>query len=88
MGHIKKRWIESMEPRPQEWDRRWIPVSEQMPDERTLVLCGDDFDGWVEVLQFEHWSGWVTRRGDPAYANPTHWMKLPEPPKTSGPESP
>jgi hypothetical protein len=63
-------------------EAKWISISEQLPEEGKCVLCADDFDGWIEVLKWErHWPHWVTRRGDPAHANPTHWSHLPEPPE-------
>ena len=59
---------------------RWIPVTEQMPEERVFVLCkcraniykvlrrqGVD---WYEDFHHVFASGFVT-----------HWMPLPQPPK-------
>ena len=57
--------------------RSWIAVSERLPEEGKQVLCSDDFDGWIEVLQHESLSGWVDRRGNEPYAKPTHWMPMP-----------
>ncbi len=85
MGYMKDRWIESMEPKPHEWERRWIPVDESLPESGEPVLCSDDFDGWCEVLQHEGLAGWVDIRGNQAYATPTHWMQLPKPPAAKGP---
>ena len=57
---------------------RWIPVTEQMPVDRTVVLAwngtrvvfGYARDGqWIDTLYH-----WVIPDG------PTHWMPLPEPP--------
>jgi hypothetical protein len=62
-----------------ELDRRsWIPVTERLPPDRTVVLAwsgkrvafGYISDGnWIDTLY-----GWVIPNG------PTHWMPLPAPP--------
>lgn len=58
---------------------RWIPVTEQLPDEDTRVLV------WLRVKIYDHThmdtdrvhrNRWV-RWGEDV----THWMPLPEPPK-------
>ena len=57
---------------------RWIPVTERLPADRTVVLAwngkrvafGYVRDGsWIDTLY-----GWFIPNG------PTHWMPLPEPP--------
>jgi len=57
---------------------KWIPASEQMPDDGRVVLAwsgnrvvfGYARDGqWIDTLY-----GWVIPNG------PTHWMPLPAPP--------
>jgi hypothetical protein len=57
---------------------RWIPVSERLPPDGTVVLAwngkrvvfGYARDGdWIDTLY-----GWVIPNG------PSHWMPLPEPP--------
>jgi hypothetical protein len=57
---------------------RWIPVSERLPPDRTVVLAwsgkrvafGYISDGqWIDTLY-----GWFIPNG------PTHWMPLPAPP--------
>ena len=64
----------------------WIPVTERLPDEDTLVLCvgakGGMFLGYVR---------WLTRDKTVAYTSvpnsrggryTKYWMPLPEPPET------
>lgn len=70
-------------------NKRWIPVSERLPDEKTLVLCigvrGGMFLGMTSGSFRSVYGGKPTvyfsvpnaRRGRDA----THWMPLPEPPK-------
>lgn len=61
-------------------DRRWIPVTERVPDysvPSTFYLCY--WNGYIRVCKY-----WRTRnvfelRGKKV--NVTHWMPLPEPPK-------
>lgn len=64
--------------------RRWIPVTERLPDENNrwvLCLC---VGGAMEVLRFDYtmrnWDSQYPRR---CYMEKyvTHWMPLPEPPK-------
>jgi len=58
------------------------------PKDGTEVLChyGQAWGGETVVLAwFKDWNGkgngaWV-REGDNDYADPSHWMPLPEPPK-------
>lgn len=63
--------------------REWIPVSERLPEAHRLVLCR-----WTRGVgasygfaRYNHdinvW--YVSNEGMP---NVTHWMPLPEPPKT------
>jgi hypothetical protein len=58
-------------------ESRWIPVEEALPKEGERVLCSDDFDGWIDVLQHQRLCGWLDRHGNEPYAQPTHWMPMP-----------
>lgn len=56
----------------------WIPVSERLPEEGVPVLGA--FKGQFDWMIFRayNFSGAVNAAG---YADATHWMPLPEPPK-------
>jgi hypothetical protein len=62
--------------------RRWIPVSEPLPEMDERVMVGNAADGWVTVGsrhltgQYHHWDGDDSEE----LHEPTHWMPLPEPP--------
>ena len=65
-------------------ERRWIPVTERLPDENNrwvLCLC---VSGAMEVLKFDYtmWN-WDAQYPGRCYMENyvTHWMPLPEPPK-------
>jgi hypothetical protein len=84
MGYVKDRWIEAMQPTPQEWDRRWIPVSERLPEDcQRVIACfppvrsGDPTD--VCEATFNKAQGWFAMEHGCYTA--THWMPLPEPPE-------
>ena len=58
--------------------RRWIPVTERLPEVRQVVLITDGIDvgtGWMN----QGW--WNTSFADIQRDDVTHWMPLPEPPK-------
>jgi hypothetical protein len=81
MGYMKDKWIEQMEPKPHEWERRWIPVSERLPERNEIVLAVDQ--GGVTVGSYSPMlEDWWALHGDRMApgAVVTHWMPLPEPP--------
>lgn len=57
-------------------ERRWIPVTERLPDIGKDVLIYSKEDG-VDV---DYYGGDMF-----GYCNVTHWMPLPEPPKEDKP---
>lgn len=57
-------------------ERRWIPVTERLPDIGKVVLIYSKEDD-VEV---DYYGGDMF-----GYCNVTHWMPLPEPPKEDKP---
>jgi len=63
---------------------RWIPVSEQMPEDgQSVIVCfeGGGMTGQVGEATFDKRGGWFsTERG--AWGA-SHWMPLPEPPETT-----
>ena len=65
-------------------ERRWIPVTERLPEKNgqwVLCLC---VSGAIEVLKFDYtmWN-WDAQYPGRCYLENyvTHWMPLPEPPK-------
>ena len=59
--------------------RRWIPVSERLPEADETVLLWDNNQveiGWMVAPTI--WKQFVGRQWDAA--NPTHWQPLPSPP--------
>ena len=62
--------------------KKWIPVSERLPEEHVLVLCRwrrmseEAFYGFARYQGGGTW--YVSNEGMPTV---THWMPLPEPPK-------
>lgn len=83
MGWLKRRIIESLEPTMAEWERRWIPVDESLPEEGVDVLMAHSVDGWVGCGAC-YWSrpgGAIWSYGETEMQYPTHWMPLPAPPE-------
>ena len=69
-------------------ERRWIPVTERLPeknDQWVLCLC---VSGAIEVLKFDYtmWN-WDAQYPGRCYMENyvTHWMPLPEPPREEAP---
>jgi hypothetical protein len=68
------RWLKYLNP------PAWIPVIERLPPKDTEVLTFDgDYSGGFLVAALESDGSWFSPGGD--YAEPSHWMPLPEPPK-------
>mgnify|MGYP001178342202 FL=1 len=62
--------------------QRWIPVSERLPEEFTLVLTiGKDNLPVAAVVDRGHWYSSFEYS-----LNVTHWMPLPEPPEDNSHE--
>ena len=81
MGYMKDKWIEQMEPKPHEWERRWIPVGERLPVDiphgYCLVTDGEN----VGTANYSTTANKFYHCIDRDYWTPTHWMPLPEPPE-------
>lgn len=57
-------------------ERRWIPVTERLPEPTERAICIND-DGDMMIGTYTEW-GWMF----PCYfKEPTYWMPVPEPPK-------
>ena len=70
-------------------ERRWIPVTEWLPEPDTQVLAivsgrweNITFDRAYELVSWSAYEGWIIEAW-PELEDPevTHWMPLPEPPK-------
>ena len=67
--------------------QKWIPVTERLPEGRRFLVT--DIDGYVgEAYMHEGKIYWMCDDYDDFWADVhtvdvTHWMPLPEPPKTS-----
>lgn len=59
-----------------DWDKRWIPVTERLPErgQEVVVFSGGVLKG--DVFAYLFWN-----KDYASWANITHWMPLPEPPK-------
>ena len=56
--------------------QEWISVDDRLPDPPDRAICLDE-DGNMMLGTYTEW-GWIF----PCYfAEPTHWMPLPQPPK-------
>jgi hypothetical protein len=61
--------------------RRWIPVTERLPEDRVEVLVSSGmFAPFIEVAFYDglFYSAWD---GETEIAAVTHWMPLPQPPE-------
>jgi hypothetical protein len=66
-----------------QWDRRWIPVSERLPEElKNVLICGDGIEPSMSYYDgdYKRWSKndeywWEEEK------EVTHWMPLPFPPE-------
>ena len=69
-----------------EWrKKRWIPVTERLPEENEVVLVADNANdiGIGSLQPLWHGVVWVVpfEDVDNEFCPITHWMPLPEPPK-------
>ena len=58
-------------------DRRWIPVTEKLPEDNTAVIVATD-NGIVFQCLYAY-DGWDLWEGNEV--NITHWQPMPQPPK-------
>ena len=64
-----------------EWPQRWIPVSEQMPEDRTQVILWDAEIGEVTSGHYSHKTHTFYHCGDAIENEITHWMAPPAAPQ-------
>jgi hypothetical protein len=84
MGHMKDLWIEAMQPTPQDWGRRWIPVEERLPEQNEPVLIYTEMIGRHVASIDEEGEWFCDYGGEWLFPNVTHWMPLPpEPPEAT-----
>jgi hypothetical protein len=90
MGWLKRRIIEELEPTMAEWERRWIPVDESLPDledengdSPNVLGYYPDFPPDIQLVWYTG-NGWEDGDGSGRDVKaPSHWMPLPAPPETS-----
>jgi len=80
MGRVKALWIEAMQPTPQDWERRWIPVEERLPDQNEPVLIYTEMLGRHVASVDEEGEWFCDYGGEWLFPNVTHWMPLPPAP--------
>ena len=56
----------------------WISVNDRLPEDQQRVLCVGRRGG-IQICLFEAPNMFWTAKQN--YANPTHWMALPTPPR-------
>ena len=64
--------------------KRWIPVTERLPEYDSVVLVTDGEDvgtGYRYTLGEIGFTGWAVPFADIEEDNVSHWIPLPEPPK-------
>lgn len=59
--------------------QRWIPVTERLPEEDTVVLACDSENDMVVACYYK--VGFMNNVDLRTESGITHWMPLPEPPK-------
>lgn len=62
-------------------ERRWIPVSERLPEAYEDVLCTNQTDKWVSLGDRASGGMWRDARDSDCEIFPTHWMPLPKSPE-------
>jgi hypothetical protein len=65
-------------------ERRWIPVSEKMPEQDVGVLVFTDYKKICVGWHVGYWATWDDRVDLTTQETVTHWMPLPEPPESEG----
>ena len=64
---------------------RWIPMTESLPEEGELVLCGTNQFQFIAIYQLRTAGGdksWINEYGISYHFDSiTHWRSLPKPPK-------
>ena len=86
MGHMKDKWIEQMEPKPHEWERRWIPVGERLPEACAQVLVALMGIVYLATYRPDTKKKFVLHGSDRLrltnfFSEISHWMPSPQPPE-------
>jgi hypothetical protein len=65
----------------------WISDAERLPEQGAHDLIVSD--GYIRIAAYDALNGgsWIDDDSDGTYP-PTHWMRLPDPPRESEPEPP
>jgi len=68
-----------------EYSQKWIDVNDALPDDDSITVLVYDNLKCITGVGYYYCSNWTTEDSlhTPNYLNVTHWMPLPEPPKTN-----
>jgi len=63
-----------------QYENRWVPVSEKLPENSSTVLAIDEYGGMYTCYYLPHCETWFTEKTS-AVKEIVSWQPLPNPPK-------